>query len=101
MIAQRPGWRGVNFGNAITDSRNTTVGFQGVGGIKGHLFKYMAVFAEAKYVHAHHNGLVTDRFGQSPEIFANNNGPVVNAYSSNIDTIFVHVGLSLHFDVKP
>ncbi|BFU92665.1 MAG: hypothetical protein NTAFB01_38520 [Nitrospira sp.] len=104
QIAQRPGASGgVTLNNAITDSRNTTIGFQGVGGIKGHLFKYVAVFAEAKYLHAHHNGLSTDRFGQSDFFHQQlgGPGPIVNAYSSNMDTILVHVGLSLHFDVRP
>ncbi len=47
----------------ITDQRDTTVAFQAVGGFKVHLFKYVAAFAEAKYLHAHHSGLGTDRFG--------------------------------------
>ena len=104
QIAQKPGSSGgVTLGNAIVDSRNTTVGFQGVGGIKGHLWKYVSVFAEAKYLHAHHNGLSTDRFGQSDFFHqqVTGPGPIVNAYSSTIDTILVHAGLSMHFDVKP
>ncbi len=104
QIAQKPGTSGgVTLGNAITDSRNTTIGFQGVGGIKGHIWKYVAVFAEAKYLHAHHDGLSTDRFGQSAPFIqqAFGPGPIVNTYSSNIDTIMVHVGVSLHFDVRP
>jgi hypothetical protein len=106
QMAMRPGGsRGVNSdifgnGNPITDQRNTTVGFMGMGGIKAHLFKYVAAFAEAKYIHAHHDGLVTDRFGNSG--FAAAGTPlVVNQYSSSINTILVHAGLSIHFDVKP
>ncbi|MCS6303281.1 MAG: hypothetical protein H8K07_06410 [Nitrospira sp.] len=104
QMAMRPGGsRGVNgditgTGNPITDQRDTTVGFLGMGGVKAHLFKYVAAFAEAKYVHAHHDGLTTDRFGLSTPFGAN---LTVNQYSSSIDTIFVHAGLSLHFDVKP
>ncbi|MDC8446726.1 MAG: hypothetical protein LV473_00055 [Nitrospira sp.] len=104
QMAMRPGGsRGVNgditgTGNPITDQRDTTVGFLGMGGVKAHLFKYVAAFVEAKYVHAHHDGLTTDRFGLSTPMGAN---LTVNQYSSSIDTIFVHAGLSLHFDVKP
>ncbi|MBS0154812.1 MAG: hypothetical protein JSS38_09475 [Nitrospira sp.] len=87
--------------NPIPDQRDTTVGFQGVGGIKAHLFKYLAFFVEAKYLHAHHNGLLTDRFGQSTIIPITGNNLVVNQYSSSVDTILVHGGLSLHFDWKP
>ncbi len=104
QMSMRPGGtRGVNgditgTGNPITDQRDTTVGFLGMGGVKAHLFKYVAAFVEAKYVHAHHDGLTTDRFGLSTPFGAN---LTVNQYSSSIDTIFVHAGLSLHFDVKP
>ena len=104
QMAMRPGgFRGANAGisgngNPITDQRNTDVGFMGVGGFKAHLFKYVAAFAEAKYIHAHHDGLVTDRFGLSTPGGAN---LTVNQYSSSINTIVVHVGLSIHFDVKP
>ncbi|MBL8038931.1 hypothetical protein ACYX34_02495 [Nitrospira sp. CMX1] len=93
--------------NPIPDQRDTTVGFMGVGGIKAHLFKYLAFFVEAKYLHAHHDGLLTDRFGQSAPIVCCVSGPgglnppVYNPYSSTIDTILVHGGLSLHFDWKP
>jgi hypothetical protein len=106
QMAMRPGGsRGVNSdifgnGNPITDQRNTTVGFMGMGGIKAHLFKYVAGFVEAKYIHAHHDGLVTDRFGNSGFIGAGT-PLVVNQYSSSINTILVHAGLSIHFDWKP
>jgi hypothetical protein len=101
QMAMKPGGqKGVGFLNAITEQRDTTVAFQGVGGIKAHLFKYVAAFVEAKYLHAHHDGLLTDRFGQSPDFLAG--GPLVlNPYSSTIDTILVHAGMSLHFDIKP
>jgi hypothetical protein len=92
--------------NPINDQRDTTVGFMGMGGIKGHLFKYLAAFVEAKYVHAHHDGLGTDRYGEIPpgQSFpgvGGNNPLILNPYSSSIDTILVHAGLSLHFDVRP
>ena len=91
--------------NPITDQRSTTVGFQGVGGVKVHLFKYVAAFAEAKYLHAHHNGLGTDRFALSSggQTFPAVGGAplVLNDYSSSINTILVHAGLSIHFDWKP
>ncbi len=100
------GFRGGLLLNSTTASRNTTVGFQGVGGIKVHLIKYVAAFVEAKYLWSHHNGLTTDRFGNSGqgEILippGNPTGVVSNPYSSTIETIFVHAGLSLHFDWKP
>ncbi len=104
QLATKPGgFRGGLLQDAITDSRNTTVGFMGVGGIKAHLIKYVAVFAEAKYLHAHHDGLTTDRFGKSPDGSLAFSGPgvFVNPYSSSINTIFVHAGLSIHFDWKP
>jgi hypothetical protein len=106
QMSMRPGGsRGANSdifgnGNVITDQRNTTVGFMGVGGVKAHLFKYVAAFAEAKYLQAHHDGLTADRFGQSGFIGAGT-PLVVNQYSSSIHTILVHVGLSIHFDWKP
>ena len=90
--------------NPQTDQRDTTVGYMGIGGIKAHLFKYVAAFVEAKYLHAHHNGLGTDRFGQSSCCSLGTptgNDVVLNTYSSSINTIFVHAGLSIHFDVKP
>ena len=97
---------GTLFGNDTTQ-RDTTIGFQGLGGIKVHLFKYVAAFAEAKYLYAHHSGLSADRFWNSPAWqsrfwhrakFA---GPIVNPYSSTVKTIMVHAGLSIHFDWKP
>ncbi|MGE3977922.1 MAG: hypothetical protein AB7F94_10085 [Nitrospira sp.] len=101
QLATKPGGqKGVSLSNAITEQRDTAVGFMGVGGIKAHLFKYVAVFVEAKYLRADHTGLLTDRFGTSPPIFAG--GPMtLNPYSSTIETIFVHAGASLHFDIKP
>ncbi|MDF0668688.1 MAG: hypothetical protein P0119_21770 [Nitrospira sp.] len=99
QIAYRPGgFRGAGFQNAITDQRDTTVGFLAKGGLKFHLFKYLAAFAEAKYTQAFHDQLGTDRYGVS-EPGAQN--LTINTYSSTIQTIFVHAGLSLHFDVKP
>src|SRR5512139_3689451 len=68
QMAMKPGgFRGGTLNNSNTDQRSTTVGFQGVGGIKGHLFKYLAAFVEAKYLVAHHDGLSTDRYGNSPD----------------------------------
>ena len=97
------GARGQNLLHANTTQRDTTVGFLGVGGVKAHLFKYVAAFVEAKYLHAHHNGLATDRYGDSlaGDLSFDKEGPVVHTYSSTINTIFVHVGLSMHFDWKP
>jgi hypothetical protein len=90
--------------NAIPDQRDTTVGIMGIGGIKAHLFKYVAAFVEAKYLHAHHDGLLTDRYGNSGDISfpATGGSPLVlNQYSSSINTILVHAGLSIHFDIRP
>ena len=105
QMAMKPGGaRGQNLNAAITDQRDTTVGFQGVGGLKAHLFKYVAAFVEAKYLYAHHTGLSTDRFGNSPDsniFFPPQAGPAVNTYESTITTILVHAGLSMHFDWKP
>ncbi len=104
QIAQKPGGRlGTGFFQAITEERDTTVAFMGVGGIKVHLFKYMALFAEAKYIHAHHDGLTSDRFGLSQENFTGGvqGQLIVNPYSSTIDTILAHAGMSIHFDIKP
>jgi hypothetical protein len=100
QMSMKPGGQlGVGWYNAITEQRDTTVAFMGVGGIKAHLFKYVAVFVEAKYIHAHHNGLTADRFGQSSPIFT---GTIaVNRYESTIDTILAHAGMSIHFDIKP
>ncbi len=99
QISYRPGgFRGAGFANAIVDQRDTTVAFLAKGGIKVHLFKYLAAFAEAKYTHAFHDALGTDRFGVSTpggqDLFIDN-------YESTIRTIHVHAGLSLHFDVMP
>jgi hypothetical protein len=99
QIAQRPGgFRGAGFGNAIADQRNTAPGFLAMGGVKAHLFKYVAAFVEAKYVHAFHDELGTDRFGASTP---GGQDLVFDNYESTIRTIFVHAGLSLHFDIKP
>ena len=95
--------------NSIPDQRDTTVGWQAVGGVKAHLFKYLAFFVEAKYLQAHHDGLLTDRYGQSSgnDGFTTLPPPpigsllVLNQYSSSINSIQVHVGLSIHFDWKP
>jgi hypothetical protein len=104
QLAMKPGGRiGTGFFRAITEERDTTVAFMGVGGIKAHLFKYVAVFAEAKYIHAHHDGLTTDRFGLSGLNFAGavQGDLVLNRYESTIDTILAHAGISIHFDIKP
>ncbi|MGE3977921.1 MAG: hypothetical protein AB7F94_10080, partial [Nitrospira sp.] len=104
QLAMKPGGsRGATLLTADTAQRDTTIGFMGVGGIKAHLFKYVAAFAEAKYLYAHHNGLSTDRYGNSPDnvLSFDTPGPVVNPYSSKTDAIFVHAGLSIHFDWKP
>ena len=106
QMAMRPGGqRGVGWNNAILEERDTTVAFMGVGGVKAHLFKYVALFAEAKYIHAHHNGLTVDRFGQTTfptQAGAPSGGPTfLNPYSSTIDTILAHAGISVHFDIKP
>jgi hypothetical protein len=105
QMAMRPGGqRATGFYNAITDQRSTAIAFQGVGGIKVHLFKYVALFAEAKYIRAYHEDLTTDRFVQSGGAFT---GPsfsgdlIVNRYESTIDTIFAHAGMSIHFDMRP
>jgi hypothetical protein len=95
--------------NAIPDQRNTTYGWLAMGGIKGHLFKYLAAFVEAKYIMAHHDGLVTDRYGLSsggdafPTFPSPPTGSTIffNEYSSSINSIHVHAGLSIHFDIKP
>ena len=89
--------------NPIPDQRDTTVGWQALGGVKAHLFKYLAFFVEAKYLQAHHDGLLTDRTGSSALTFPSTGGStlVLNQYSSSINSIQVHVGLSIHFDWKP
>jgi hypothetical protein len=99
QFAMRPGGsRGTSdLETPFVDQRHTAIAFQAKGGFKVHLFKYLAAFAEAKYTHAFHDGLTTDRFGQSTP-----DGPlIVDDYESMIRTIHVHAGLSLHFDVKP
>jgi hypothetical protein len=105
QMATKPGGQlGTGFFEAITEQRDTTVAFMGVGGIKAHLFKYVAAFVEAKYIHANHGGILTDRFGQSGPPFNNNATQgqlVMNPYESTIDTILVHAGMSIHFDIKP
>lgn len=83
----------------LTTQRDTSPAFQVKGGVKAFLSKYVAAFAEAKYTHAFHNVLGTDRFGQSGPPF---DGPLVlDDYESTIRTISVHAGLSLHFDIRP
>jgi opacity protein-like surface antigen len=103
QMATKPGGqRGTGFFRAITEERDTTVGFMGVGGVKVHVFKYVALFVEGKYIHAHHDGLSSDRFGQSGLAFSGGQGTeVMNRYASNIDTIFAHAGMSIHFDIRP
>ncbi|NGZ09288.1 MAG: hypothetical protein CV088_07845 [Nitrospira sp. LK70] len=106
QIEMKPGgFRGGNLLNAITDQRDTTVGWMGVGGVKAHIFKYLAAFVEAKYLMANHSGLTTDRYGNSDmgslAILSSGPGPYVNTYDSTINTILVHFGLSLHYDIKP
>jgi hypothetical protein len=103
QMSMKPGGQlGTGFFRAITEQRDTTAAFMGVGGIKAHLFKYVAVFAEAKYIHAYHTGLLTDRFGQSTPAFTGGQGQLaLNPYASTIDTILAHAGLSIHFDIRP
>jgi opacity protein-like surface antigen len=104
QLAMRPGGRrGTGFYRAIAEERDTTIAFMGVGGVKAHLFKYVAVFAEAKYIHAHHDGLTSDRFGNSENNFVDfvQGDLFVNRYESTIDTILAHAGLSIHFDIRP
>ena len=107
MMAMKPGGaRGQSLFRTDTTQRDTTFGFMAVGGIKAHLFKYVAAFAEAKYLYAHHRGLSTDRFGNSGggDIAVAplpGNELIVNHYSSQISTILVHAGLSIHFNWEP
>lgn len=102
QIAMAPGGaRGLTLRNVNTKQRDTTIGFMGMAGIKAHLFKYVAAFVEAKYLYAHHNGLSTDRFSNTPPGWLGSAGPFVNPYSSKTDTVFVHAGLSFHFDWLP
>jgi hypothetical protein len=94
--------------NAAPDQRVTTHAWMALGGIKGHLFKYLAAFVEAKYIMAHHDNLLTDRYGLSSggdafPTFPKTGGSTIfqNEYSSSINSIHVHAGLSIHFDIKP
>ena len=95
--------------NARPDQRNTSYGWLVMGGVKAHLFKYLAGFVEAKYIMAHHDNLVTDRYGLSsggdafPTFPAPPTGSTIffNEYSSSVNSIHVHAGLSIHFDIKP
>ena len=101
MASAVGGARGQHLQHSNVKQRDTTIGFQGLAGVKMFLFKYVAAFAEAKYLYAHHNGLSADRFANSPpgDIFITSaNGPFVNPYSSQIGTIFVHAGLSISFN---
>jgi opacity protein-like surface antigen len=100
QLAFRPGGaRGATSSAPLTTQRDTAPAFQVKGGVKVFLIKYVAAFAEAKYTHAFHDALGTDRFGQSGIPF---DGPLVlNDYESTIRTISVHAGLSLHFDIRP
>ena len=104
QLATKPGGqKGTGFFRAITEERDTTIGAMAVGGVKVHVFKYVALFAEGKYIRAQHNGLSSDRFAQSGLAF--NGGVqgdlVMNRYDSTIDTIFAHAGMSIHFDIRP
>jgi opacity protein-like surface antigen len=104
QVAAKPGGqRGTGFYRAITEERDTTIGLMAIGGIKVHLFKYVALFAEAKYLRAHHDGLTTDRFGLSGPAFngAVQGDLVMNRYDSTLDTVLAHGGISIHFDIKP
>jgi hypothetical protein len=87
--------------NVQTDQRDTTVGWMALAGAKAHLFKYVAAFAEVKYIQAHHDGLTSDRLGASTLFSFAGDQLFVNQYSSSIRTIVMHVGLSIHFDIKP
>ncbi len=103
QLAMRPGGaRGATGASPLADQRHTAPAFQAKGGLKVFLFKYVAAFAEAKYTHAFHDGLTTDRTGASNPIFSDEEtGLIVNPYESTIRTIHVHAGLSIHFDIKP
>ncbi|MDH4082100.1 MAG: hypothetical protein OEV99_02050 [Nitrospira sp.] len=103
QLAMRPGGaRGATGASPLADQRHTAPAFSAKGGVKVFLFKYVAAFAEAKYTHAFHDGLTTDRTGASTPIFSDNEtGLIVNPYESTIRTIHVHAGLSIHFDIKP
>ncbi|MBH0200291.1 MAG: hypothetical protein HP497_12865 [Nitrospira sp.] len=105
QMAMRPGGQtATGFLRAITEERDTTVGMLAVGGVKAHIFKYVSLFAEAKYIRAQHDGLTTDRFSQSGGAFTGalfSGNLVVNRYESTIDTILAHAGMSIHFDIRP
>jgi len=103
MAMRVGGARGQTLDKVITDQRDTAIGFQGVAGVKAHLFKYVAAFVEGKYLYAHHNGLSSDRFGKSPpgSLGFDLPGPFMNPYSSNITTVLVHAGVSVHFNWEP
>ena len=99
QISYRPGGsRGVSFANPISDQRDTQIAFQALGGVKAHLFKYVAAFVEAKYIHANHEELGTDRFGVSTPFGAD---LTIDNYESLIRTVLVHAGVSVHFDIRP
>ncbi|MCP9475743.1 MAG: hypothetical protein NNA19_10905 [Nitrospira sp.] len=100
QFAFRPGGaRGATFEAPLTTQRDTAPAFQVKGGVKVFLIKYVAAFAEAKYTHAFHDKLGTDRFGESLAPFDGN--LTLRDYESTIRTISVHAGLSLHFDIRP
>jgi hypothetical protein len=103
QMSMRPGGaRGATGASPLVDQRDTAPAFSAKGGVKVFLFKYVAAFAEAKYTHAFHDGLETDRYGISQPIFSGNDvGLFTNSYESHIRTIHVHAGLSLHFDIRP
>lgn len=105
MAMKAGGQVGTGFFRGITEERDTTIGWMAMGGIKAHVFKYVALFAEAKYIQAHHDALTSDRFGQSDPAFVGgccfSGQLVVNRYESSIDTVFAHAGMSIHFDIKP
>ncbi len=105
QMAQRPGGaKATGFLRAITEERDTSVGWMGVGGVKAHLFKYVSVFAEAKYIRADHDSLTTDRFNLSGGAFSGGlfSGNLVgNRYESTLETVLAHAGMSIHFDIRP
>jgi hypothetical protein len=105
QMANRPGGQdATGFLRAITEERDTTVGMLAMGGVKAHIFKYVSLFAEAKYIRAQHDGLTTDRFSQSGGAFTGalfSGNLVMNRYDSTIDTILAHAGMSISFSFKP
>ena len=99
QMSMRPGGsRGATFQNPIVDQRDTQIAFQALGGVKAHLFKYVAAFVEAKYIHANHEELNTDRSGRSQPF---GDGLFVDQFESTIRTVLVHAGVSVHFDIRP